>query len=488
MLRQSTILQLVFASVLLVLITAHDVDVVSICNQKRTIGTSPIIGVRKSSRKAISINGGSSTTSKRVASKKIKDASSSASTDMDMDIGVQEPSLAVLQSSSFLLVLSTALVAFSPAPALIAKIGTERATSTLSALSASAALTEIILSPALGSILDFVGRKPALVCTLSAIAMANGVVSINPSVMAICTAKFIGMLSISLFFIASQSMMSDVAASSPELMSSALGVQFALIGAGFFVGAITAGWLSEFGLSVSYGTSTIVATLTAILVGLGMRETLLPSKRVPFKAQATRKLLLQSPLSCTKILFRHSKQVRILAILLMFQSLPGFMGDVFQILAKAEWNLTTKDFTSFVAMFGIINIVANIVGSRMVRKLGIKYFTAMATLSSLLAPIGASFFSFRGLIVGSIMGFLGAAQGLGVTAALVSEAANLDAPQGELAGERSSFIALFKVIGPIWYSMLYVQGKKHFGLSTLPFLFNICLAVGAFSISQLHLS
>jgi len=306
--------------------------------------------------------------------------------------------------------------------------------------------------------------------------------------MTICTAKFVASSCVGLFFIASQVIISDIAVSNPERMSSTLGVQYALIGAAFFAGAICAGRLSEFGLSVTYGTSTIVAALTAVLVSFGMKETLSPSKRVPFQAQATRKLLLQSPYSCTKILFRHSKEVRILAIILMLQSFPGFMGDVFQILAKTEWNLETKDFSSFVAMFGVINIVANIVGSQMVRKLGIKRFTALATLSSMLAPIGASFFSFRGIIIGSIVGFLGSAQMLGVTAALVAEGAKSDVPQGELAGERSSFIALIKVIGPIWYSMLYVRGKNAFGWNNLPFLFNIGLAMGAFAISQLHLS
>lgn len=273
-------------------------------------------------------------------------------------------------------------------------------------------------------------------------------------------------------------------------MSSTLGVQYALIGGAFFVGAIGAGWLSEFGLSIIYGTSTVVAALTAVLVSFGMRESLLPSKRIPFQENKTllRKQLLQSPWSsCTRILFRHSKEVRILAILIMVQSLPGFMGDTFQILVKTEWNLNTKDFSSFVAMFGIINIAANIVGSRLVVKLGIKHFTALATLSYILTPIGASLFSFRGLIIGSILGFLGSAQMLGVTAALFAEGAKSNVPQGELAGERSSFLALTKVIGPIWYSMLYVKGKKVLGTGCLPFLFNIGCGLTAFTISQCYL-
>jgi len=451
---------------------AHDLK-----HQRRAIGRikSPTgVMSSKSLPKSLLITGGGKEISKIQNEKNL-------STPLDR-------SLAVFQSSSFFIILSVALVAFSPAPALVEKIGTDRATSILSILSAGAAFAEIILSPALGSLIDVLGRKSALVCTLLLLTLANGAVSLKPTVLTICTAKFVGSLCVGLFFIASQAIVSDISASSPELMSSTLGLQYSLVGAGFFVGAIAAGRLSELGLAISYGCSTMVTAFTAILVYFGMRETLLPSKKIPFNSATTRKLLVQSPLSCTKILFRHSKQVQMLAIILMLQSLPQFMGDVFQIFAKTEWNLSTKEFSSFVAMFGFCNICANIAGSLLVRKLGLRQFTAIATISAILGPIGAIFFSFRGLVVGSIVGFIGSAQSLGVIGALVSEGTKAGVAQGELAGERSSFIALFKVIGPILYSFIYVQGKKQFGFTSLPFLFNALLAIGAFIISQIYIS
>jgi len=398
---------------------------------------------------------------------------------------------AIFQSSSFLTVLGLALVAFSPAPALVAEIGSDRATSTLSIIAACAALTEIVISPALGFLLDSIGRKPALVTALICVIAVHGLVSIHSSVLTICVAKFVGMLCIGSFFTATQVIISDIALSDPKLMGSTLGLQYALVGCAYFVGAISAGRLSELGLSVTYGTSAVVLALTAALISFGMGETLLPSKRIPFKENKTmlRKQLLQSPWSsCTRILTRHSKEVRILAILMMIQILPSQMRDAFQILAKTEWNLDTKDFSSFVAVIGIFNIAANIVGSQMVVKLGIKHFTAVATLSSIIAPIGASLFSFRGLVTGTIIGFLGSAQMLGVTAALYTEGAKSHVPQGELAGERAAFLALTKVIGPIWYSALYVKGKNIFGTGFLPFYFNIGCGLTAFVISQRYLS
>ena len=416
----------------------------------------------------------------------------SVSTPASTSVSASSPdrTLAILQLSSFLTLLSANLVAFSPAPALIAKIGSERATSTLSTVAACAALTEIVVFPAYGSLLDSIGRKPALLFTISCIAFVHGLVSIHSSVLTICGAKFIATMSFASFVTTTQVIINDITESNPERMSSILGITYALFGCSFCVGAIGAGKLSDFGLSVTYGTSALVAALSAGLVLSGMQETLPSSKRIPFEdnKSVVKKRLLQSPLSsCTRILFRHSKEVRIMAILIMMQSLPFQMNETFQILVKTEWKIDIKDFSSFVAMVGFINIFGNMVGSQVVRRLGIKYFTAFATLSSVLAPIGATIFSFRGLVIGTIIGFLASAQMMGVTAALYGEGAKSNIPQGELAGERSSFLALAKVFGPIWYSFLYVTGKKIFGIGFLPFLFNAGCGLMAFVISQRYL-
>lgn len=281
-------------------------------------------------------------------------------------------------------------------------------------------------------------------------------------------------------------MISDISVSNPERMSSILGIFFALTAGAFFVGAIVAGRISEFGLSVPYGASTVMSALTATLVFFGMQESLHSSKRVPFRENKTRiqKQLLQSPWSsCTSIL-RHSKEVRLLAILIMIQSLPSQMNDTFQIIARTEWDVSVKDYSSFIAMYGLTNIFGHIIGSKMVQKLGIKHFTMVASLSSILPQILATLLAFRGLLLGCVVGFLAPAQMLGVTSALYLEGGKSNVPQGVLAGQRSSFLALVKVIGPIWFSFLYVKGKEVFGTGFLPFYFNVGCALTAFGISQ----
>lgn len=281
-------------------------------------------------------------------------------------------------------------------------------------------------------------------------------------------------------------MISDISVSNPERMSSILGVFFALTAGAFFVGAIVAGRISEFGLSVPYGASTVMSVLTAALVFFGMQESLHSSKRIPLTENKSRiqKQLLQSPWSsCTSIL-RHSKKVRLLAILIMIQSLPSQMNDTFQIIARTEWDVSVKDYSSFIAMYGLTNIFGHIIGSKMVLKLGIKHFTMVASLSSILPQVLATLLAFRGLLLGCVIGFLAPAQMLGVTSALYLEGGKSNVPQGVLAGQRSSFLALAKVIGPIWFSFLYVKGKEVFGTGFLPFYFNVGCALAAFGISR----
>eukprot|EP00588_Corethron_pennatum_P008806 CAMPEP_0194272620 /NCGR_PEP_ID=MMETSP0169-20130528/6137_1 /TAXON_ID=218684 /ORGANISM="Corethron pennatum, Strain L29A3" /LENGTH=479 /DNA_ID=CAMNT_0039015325 /DNA_START=68 /DNA_END=1507 /DNA_ORIENTATION=+ len=396
--------------------------------------------------------------------------------------------LGVLQWSSFATVFAGALVAFSPAPAVSAALGPDRASSVLSALSSAAACAQILLSPVLGAAIDSSGRKSAAVCALAAAAVANGAVAARPSVVAICAAQCVVRLCVAFFFVVGQAVVGDVAASDPELMGSALGVWSALISAGFFAGSVAAGRLSEVGLSTKYGISATLLAANALYVSAALRETLPPDKRVPFEAGRAPGLLLRSPLACTRILYGRGREIRTLAIILMLMTLPKSMGEIFQIFAKTEWNLSTKDLISFVTAIMVIGTSANAVGSRLVAVLGIRNYTAAAALSCVLAPLGAVLFSFRGYLAGSAAGFLGSAQTLGVSAALIAAGGRSGVPQGELAGERSSLLALCGVVGPVWYGALYVQGKKMTGSAYLPFVFNALLAVGAFAMSCIHLS
>lgn len=397
----------------------------------------------------------------------------------------------VVQLASFLTILSTTLVAFAPASALVSKLGSvDKATSLLSSLSAGAAVIEILCSPFIGTLLDVRGRKPVFLAVLAAIAIGQGSVVVSgESIWSLCACKVSSLLGVGLFFqTIGQAILSDLTESSdhPEQLSSALGMQAALISAGFLVGALGAGQLlSRCGLAQSYGISTALTTMNILLVTFGMPETL-QSTSNQISGLRPKRSIMSRLFACTRILTRHDRPIPILAVVFALQLLPSFMGDFFQIYCKTEWNLETKAFSSFVAVFGVLGLAANILGSILVNKLGIRRYTALTTFLCIIPSVGASLFGFRGLLVGYLFGFLGMAQNLGIMAAMVSEAKKQKIPIGELAGERASLIALVKVIGPIWYSTLYVHGQRMWNIPSLPFMFNACLAVLVFCICQVY--
>lgn len=404
------------------------------------------------------------------------------------------PSLKVLYAASFLLVLSSSMVALAPAQALVSRLSGNGATTLLSGLSATAALLEITGSRLFGSFLDVAGRKPALLATIFAIATANVLASILPGVWTICISKLVGTIMVGFYILTSQAIISDIALQSAtsdarsSLVSSAMSVQMAFTGLGFLLGVLAAGQLAELGLRFVYGVSAVIGMAAVVLVQVGLSETMPRVLNTTVKSQPRKRKLFRSPLSCMSLLTRHGKNVRVLGILLMLMTLPMFMGDFFQIFAKTEWNLTTKGFGGLLATFATIGIVSNTAAGFLVKKIGIKKFTGIAILSRMITSVGTAFFGYRGTMIGLVIGFLGVAQSIGIVAALVSEGAKSGLPQGELAGERASLMALLKVIGPIWYSTLYIQGQRVLGMTTLPFLFNIALSIVALIISQVHLS
>eukprot|EP00542_Grammatophora_oceanica_P019244 CAMPEP_0194028464 /NCGR_PEP_ID=MMETSP0009_2-20130614/2414_1 /TAXON_ID=210454 /ORGANISM="Grammatophora oceanica, Strain CCMP 410" /LENGTH=453 /DNA_ID=CAMNT_0038667859 /DNA_START=111 /DNA_END=1472 /DNA_ORIENTATION=+ len=399
-----------------------------------------------------------------------------------------ETSLAPLRATLFLMVWGSSFVAFRPAPALIERLGTADATKLLSAISATAALIEITGSPLIGSIMDSTGRKPVLVCAALPLLGANILASFAPSAISLGLSKLSGMISVALIVLTSQTILSDTRTGAS--LSAAFGMNAFLTSLGFLLGALSASQLS---LSLRHAYAVSSFTIAGAIVAASfMKETLLRSttkREGDLSASSSREKQQQSVLSrllsATRILRR--KNLRIFVTLLMISTLPQHMGDVFQIYSKSEWNIDAKEYASFISMFGVVGITGNLVGSALVKRIGIPRLTMLAFLSSIATPLGATLFQFKGTMIGAVVGFLGSAQGLGVNAAFISEGQRSGIPQGQLAGERSSMLALLKIFGPIMYSTLYVQGRDRLGITSLPFIFNICLGSFGFLLSLLYL-
>ena len=438
-----------------------------------------------------------------------------------------------LNTITFLFVFSSALTSLTPAPALTRVWGAARTTTVLSLVTGAAALMELVGSAPLGAWLDRAGRKPAILVALTAVPAVHAWVSVttalsahqssstsvpslsSAAVWSLVAAKGVSLLSFTVFTLTTQAMLSDWSLQLPSIqsnttqkdngttqkwLSSAMGVNMAATGMAFMLAIVGAGALHQEGHPARvYGTSAVVGSATAFLAWFTLPETLLPvplssatvttpSFHTPASTTSQRiSSVLSALLAAARLLRTHGPQVRVLAILLLLLTLPMNQGDMFQVYSRHEWQLDTPAFSNYLALYGCVSIFANICASRLLPSLGTKSFTLVAIASRLVSIVMTIAGGYKGAVIGVVLGFLGAAQSIGILGALVSAAAKSGMAPGALAGERSALLALLKVVGPLLYSTLYIQGSR-VGRPNVPLYFNVVVSCTAWIVAWAYLT
>jgi len=445
-----------------------------------------------------------------------------------------------LHLTSFLIVASTSMVVFSPLPSLTKHLADgiissstsstsspqARAVQILSLLSAISASIELFLSPLVGIFIDNFGRKVPTVIFLSMIACANLGVVLHPGVWSICISRMVNVVIGGFMMIVANAVIADLFAGRGEMMGSVLGRQAASVSLGFLFGSVTGGRLTEYGERPAYGAGLLFSVLATFNVSFRMFDSLQLSRistdassanapavaeedtsdKRPASIATIWKEIIEAPLSSIQLLFHYGSHMRMLALLLMLQSAPSFMGDVFQMFAKEEWGLQPKNFANIVAIFGVLGIVSNMSLPLVLQSFGLRNFSLFAILSSMLFPISILLTdSGRAVLLAGCIGLYGGTQKVGTTAAMTSLANEMGVRQGRLQGEKASMLALLKIACPVLYSMLYLRGKAWSEASSnnmmvgsdivglemimgkvgrkLPFLLNICLGICALAVT-----
>ena len=380
-----------------------------------------------------------------------------------------------LRPLSFLFVLSVAVVALAPAPALIEQVGSERATALLGVVGSLSAALEIALAPLVGALADSWGRKPVLLSVLVSVLCANGLAWMRPTVGALLCTKCVGSLVVGLYFLATGAMLGDAYKGDPGQLAATSGVLFALVNVGFASGIMLSSKLPG-GVRAAYGAATAASVAALAFATLAVAET--NPEKVPYKLEAF------NPVSCAR-LFRDGREMRLLAALLAITLQPIFMGDVLQIFAIDQWKLTKGQVSTFFTLIPALGALGNVVGGKVAKVFGIQAFTAVATLSNLLFWCGCCV-SHEAALACAVVGFLGPARTLGASTSLTNLAGKRKIPQGRLSGDRANLVAWLKILGPLVYGKLYVAGLAA-GRPTLPFALNIGLTLGALALAPFAL-
>jgi len=294
---------------------------------------------------------------------------------------IKRQTLNTLHQTSFLMVAATSMVVFAPLPSLTAYLERSISTSTntnnmtpqakavqiLSILSAVSAAIELFLSPLVGVVIDTFGRRLPMTIFASVIGFANLGVVVHPSIVTICISRMVNVLLGGFLVIIANAVIADLFTSSSnskndkgsEQMGGVLGRQAATVSLGFLFGSVAGGRLTEYGERIAYGSALIFSTL-ATLNTFRMRDSLQftrdtdkattsktskteddsPKLFSQESARCIKEKLIEAPLSSIQLLYVYGKRMRTLALLLMLQSIPIYMGDVFQMFAKEEWGLS----------------------------------------------------------------------------------------------------------------------------------------------------
>jgi DHA1 family tetracycline resistance protein-like MFS transporter len=383
-----------------------------------------------------------------------------------------------LQATAFVFVLGLSLVTLTPAPFINEQLGTARGMQLLTTLASSSAAAEICLSPLVGGLADSAGRKPVLLATLLTALLAQAACALWPSVLLVSIAKFISSSVIGIFFLAGGAIMADHYRTDPKRLAAASGIMFALVNAGFGLGIALCSLLPS-GLRVRYAVSTLVALIGFLGALFGVRESLPASERVPFKARSF------NPLSFTR-LFALGERMRLLSLLAALTCAPLFMGDTLQVFAMNVWSLSEAHVSMLFTGVALSGVLSNVFAAGLIRSLGLQTFTFIATASTLLFWVGFSSANLKAAVACAAIGLLGPARTLGATTAMTAEGARQGIPQGQLSGDRANMIAWLKVVGPLVYGQLYIQGSA-VGVPAAPFFLNVLLTIAALALGPMAL-
>ena len=440
--------------------------------------------------------------------------------------------LNVLHQTSFLMVVSISIVAFSPLPSLTRyltesakgnsivtnKSPQSQAIQILSILSSISASIELFASPLVGVWIDSLGRKMPSIILYCLVVLSNALVVLFPSVWSICISKVVNGVVGGFLVIITNAIIADMftglsknkGLGGNDQMGTIFGRQAAAVSMGFLSGSLIGGRLTEGGERLAYGCSLLFSILGLFNGAFRLQESVDLSKDMNTNAEhphswdneTLKQKVLEAPLSSVQLLFHYGSKMRTLALLLILQSAPMFMGDVFQLFAKEYWNLAPSAFGSLVALFGVLGIVSNLSLPLLLHKMGLRNFSLLAIASSFLFPVTTLVTSgYKPVLIAGCVGLYSGCQKIGTSTAMTSLASEIGVKQGQLQGEKASMLALLRIGCPLLYGMLYLKGKEWsllaendlvdnaFALTKtwigtkLPFVLNIIIGIAAFIIT-----
>lgn len=306
-------------------------------------------------------------------------------------------------------------------------------------LTASFALSQLIVSPFAGKAVDKFGRKIMIVIGLIIFAFSELLFGLGTSIEALFFSRILGGVSGAFIMPAVTAFIADITTN--DARPKALGFMSAAINIGFIIGPGIGGFLAEIGTRVPFFAAAVLGGVAALLSLVLLRE---PERQL---SAADSEGGLPETSSIKKIF----KPLFLLPFLLIFMSSFGLAGleSFFSLFVDHKFSFTPKDVAIAITGGAIIGAILQLLlFDRMVKKMGEINLIRASFLYSVIFVIAITVApSYWTVMFVCFVVFVGFDLIRPALTSYLSKIAKDD--QGFVGGMNSMFTSLANVLGPI---------------------------------------
>jgi len=330
---------------------------------------------------------------------------------------------------------------------------------------AAFAITQLIVSPIAGRLVDRVGRKVMIVVGLIIFGLSELLFGMGRSIEILFISRMLGGVSAAFIMPAVTAFIADITTMAQR--PKALGYMSAAISTGFIIGPGLGGFLAEFGTRIPFYAAGVLGFIAAILSFTLLKE---PTRAMDDTEAAP------SILSSAKRVFSPLYFIAFVLIFVLSFGLAAF-ESLFSLFVDHKFAFTPSDIAIIITGSGIIGALAQLLlFDWLTKKMGeinvIRYSLilsavltfAMTMVNHYFAILFVTFFIFVGfdLIRPAVTSYLSKIAGN---------------EQGFVGGMNSMFTSLGNIFGPIIGGMLFdIDLNYPYYFATIVLVFGIILA------------
>lgn len=379
-----------------------------------------------------------------------------------------------IRLSAFFMALSIAICVPARAPLVLKLRNGDAALTakTLGTMSTTAAFIEFLINPVLGRLSDKYGRKPFLLMATSVNAFLHSLVAAFPEALAMnFVDRAISGAMIFAFFNPIGASIADLFASQSLMKLGVVGAQLgASFGLGFAAGPAIGAKLGGRG---AFAASAAGFACTALVVSKTFEETLPMEKRKEFDPSAI------NPFSFVKLF--HNNAMSSLMATIGFGSMGEYANiyDINFLYLKTALGYGQDEVGKFASGFGVTQILNGQIAKPLISQLGQETWTMIGN-AAYIAGFGL-FGTARGpkqLVLALFCLMFGHGRSAYANILLTEQATKeLQMGRGEIGGATGNFLAILKIIAPLFYGRVFAAGMSNGrSIPGLPY-FIICFFV-----------